>query len=348
MKNTKVGIVGLGRQGMLHFMNCFKIDGIEVVGVADSSKNALARARSFGVSNLYSNYNDLFKAHPDLDAVLLSVPNFLHLPSIEAALEAGFDVFAEKPLANTVEECEQIVNLVRKSGRKLMIGHNHRFYEAIERIKSDFDNGFIGDLEAVTAEEIINGPFAHPAVPKPVAEWWFDSSKAGGGALLDVGYHMIDLFRFIAGDAEVAYSYLGHRLNLPLEDSAIAILKSKNNVKGIINVGWYERTVFPQFNFRVILHGNAGFRNTSDFAPKNLYSFAVKVGLKNIFNRAVRKKIRPLRYTYFYESYFKELEYFFGCVQSNVMPSISAEDGLKTLQIIQRAYSSAKEANING
>jgi len=344
----KVGIVGLGRQGMLHFMNCFKIDNVEVVGVADNSQKALTKARSLGVSNLYQDYNELFRAHPNLDAVILSVPNYLHLTSIQTALEAGFNVFTEKPLANTVEECMQIVNLVQKSGRKLMVGHNCRFYDAIEKMKYDLDNGFIGDLEVLTAEEVINGPFAHPAVPAPVAEWWFDPKKAGGGALLDIGYHMIDLFRFFVGDASVVYSLLGHRLNLPIEDSAITILQSTNNVKGIINVGWYERTVFPQFNFRIILHGNAGFRSSSDFIPKNLYSYAIKVGFKNILNRAVGKNIRPLRYTYFYESYYRELKYFFDCIQKDFEPLISAEDGLKTIQIIKDSYQKAKETSNNG
>jgi predicted dehydrogenase len=348
MKKLKVGIVGLGRQGMLHFMNCFKIDNVEVVAASDNSKKALAKARSFGVKNLHKDYNELFKAHPNLDAVILAVPNFLHLSSIQASLEAGFNVFTEKPLANTAKECQQIVNLVHKSGRKLMIGHNCRFYDAVEKMKHDFDNGFIGDLEVITAEEVINGPFAHPVVPKPVAEWWFDPKKAGGGALLDIGYHMIDLFRFFAGDATVAYSFLGHRLNLPVEDTAIAVLQSTTNIKGIINVGWYERTVFPQFNFRLILHGNAGFRSSSDFIPKNLYSHAAKEAIKNVFNRILGRKIRPLSYTYFYEPYYKELNHFFDCVQTDSEPLVSAEDGLQTIQIIEKAYQIAQEATSNG
>lgn len=344
----KVGVIGLGRQGMLHFMNCFKMADVEVVAAADSSKKALAKAESLGVKNLFKDYTDLFKACPDLDAVILSLPNFLHLATIQTALEAGCNVFAEKPLARTVDECQQIVKLVHKSGRKLMIGHNHRFYEVMEKMKQDFNNGFIGDLEAITAEEIINGPFAHPAIPKPVAEWWFDPEKTGGGALLDIGYHMIDLFRFFVGDATTKYSFLGHRFNLPVEDSAIAILESDTNVKGIINVGWYEKTVFPQFNFRLILHGTAGFRSSSDIIPKNLYSYAAKEGLKNVFKRISGKQIRPLSYTYFYESYYKELKHFFDCLQSDSQPMVTAEDGLKAIQIIEKAYQIAQEETNNG
>jgi UDP-N-acetylglucosamine 3-dehydrogenase len=345
----KVGIAGLGRQGMLHLMNCRHIDGIQVVAAADTSKKAHAKAESLGVRNLYEDYNVMFKSHPDLDAVIMSVPNFLHLAGIQSAIESGFNVFTEKPLANNSEECRKIVSLVRKSGKKLMIGHNCRFYEVSKTMKNQLDEGSIGDLEVVTAEEVINGPFAHPYVPTPVSEWWFDPKKAGGGALLDVGYHMIDLFRFFAGDARVLYCYLGHRFNLPIEDSAIIVLQSNStSTKGIINVGWYERTVFPKFNFRVILHGNAGYSSSDDLVPKNLYSYAAKEGMKNVLRRISGRKINPLRYTYFYESYYKELSHFFECIRTDSDPSVSATDGLKTIEIIEYAYQAAREVPDDG
>jgi len=338
----KTGIAGLGRQGMLHLMNCLNMKDVQVVAAADMSKTALNKAKSLGMRNLYKDYNDMFKAHTDLDAVILSMPNFLHLQCIQTALESGFNVFTEKPLASTVSECQEIVSLVRKSGKKLMIGHNCRFYEASVKMKQSLEKGFLGELEVITTEEVINGPFAHPAVPKPVAEWWFDPAKAGGGVLLDIGYHMIDLFRFFAGNGKVLYSFLGHRLNLPIEDTAIVVLQSSSGVKGIVNVGWYERTIFPRFNFRVILHGNAGYMSTDELIPKNLYSHAVKEGVKNIFRRVTGKGIRPLSYTYYYESYYKELSDFFSCIKNDTEPSVSAEEGLRTIEIIQEAYRRAK------
>jgi len=340
----KVGVVGLGRQGMLHFMNCFHIEDVEVVSVADNSKRALMKAKSYGVKNLYSDYNEMFKSHPTLDAVILSLPNFLHPASIKLALEFGFNVFVEKPLANTSIECRQILRFVQKSGRKLMIGHNCRFYDAVVKMKEHLESGFIGDLEVITTEEVINGPFSHPAVPKPVAEWWFDPKKAGGGVLLDIGYHMIDLFRFFAGDARVLYSFLGNRLNLPIEDTAIVILQSfPSNIKGIINVGWYERTIFPRFNFRIVLHGNAGFTSSEEWIPDNLYVHAAKEGVKNMFRRVLGKKIRHLSYTYFYESYYKELEHFFDCLRTDSEPSVSTGEGIRAIEIIEEAYKKARK-----
>jgi predicted dehydrogenase len=270
----------------------------------------------------------------------------MHLESIQLALEAGLNVFAEKPLASSVDECREIVKLVNKSGRKLMVGHVVRFMDVVEKMMGQMNKGNIGDVEVATIEEIINGPFAHPRVPSPVADWWFDPKKAGGGALLDVGYHMIDLFRFLAGDSKVMFSHLIHRYNLPIEDGAIVILQSDSSTKGIVNVGWYQQTIFPKYNFRVILHGTSGYLSSDNFVPHNLYSHALKEGVKNLARRLVGIKNHFLSYTYYYESYYKEMASFFDCIRNDTESPVSAVEGLKTVELIQAAYEKARQKSM--
>jgi predicted dehydrogenase len=343
----KVGIIGLGKMGMLHLMTSSKIPGVRVVSAADSSKRALKKAEAVGVRNLYSDYHELLRNSSDIDAVITSLPNFLHYENIQLALEAGLDVFAEKPLATTVDECQEIVKLVKQSGRKLMVGHCMRFVDAVEKMKANLDKGYIGNLEVATIEEVMNGPFADSTEPTPVSDWWFDASKSGGGALIDIGYHMIDLFRFFAGDSEVEFCSLDYKLSLPVEDSAVVILRSGSSARGIINVGWYQKTNFPKYNFRVILHGNAGFISSDEFVPHNLYSHAVKEACKNLGRKATGKEIHPLAYTYYYESYYKELAHFFNCLKNDTEPLVSATDGLKTVEIIHKAYENFRKQSAN-
>ena len=333
-----VGIIGLGHMGRLHMMNSLHVDNVKIVAAADSSKRALKKAELFGVKNLYTDYHNLLNDSPNVDAVVISLPNFLHFDSIRLALEAGLDVFVEKPMASTVEECRKIVKLVEKSGRKFMVGHCMRFIDAIEKMKSIADKGHIGNLEVVTIEHVYNGPFAHGVVPRPVPDWWFNPKKAGGGVLLDLGYHLIDLFRFFVGDSEVVFSCLDHKFNLPVEDGAIVILRASNSsAKGIINVGWYQKAIFPDLDFHLILHGNAGHLSSDDFIPKNLRFHAIKEGTKNLIRKMVGRKIRPLSYTYYYASYYKELRHFFDCLEQDLDPSISATDGLKTMELVEKA-----------
>ena len=345
----RVGVVGLGRMGMLHLMNCLKIDGVEVVAVADSSKKALKKAEALGVKKAFTDYRELMSNSSVIDAVVLSLPNFVHFESVQLALESGLHVFAEKPMANTVEECREIVRLVEKSGKKLMVGHCMRFLPAVEQMKKAMEEGSIGNLEVATIEEVINGPFAHPRHPAPVSDWWFDPVKSGGGALLDIGYHMIDLYRFFAGDADVMFASLDYKFSLPVEDGAVVMLRSRvGSAKGIVNVGWYEKTVFPRYDFHVILHGSAGFVSSDDLVPRSLYVHAAKTGVKNIFRRIAGRKIRPLAYTYYYEQFYREMVEFFECIRKDVEPSVGAVDGLRTVELIHQAYEFQKESSSKG
>ena len=339
-----VATIGLGKMGKLHMTNCFYIDGVRVVAVADQSKSALNKAKSMGVKHLYTDYHEMLRDHSlGLNAVIICLPNFLHLDSIRLALESGLDVFVEKPMANTSAECREIVSLVRKNERRLMIGHSSRFVDAIEEMKNALDKGFLGNLETLTLEEVINGPFAHGSVPMPVPDWWFDREKVGGGVLIDLGYHLIDLFRFFTGgECKVLFSCLDHKFNLPVEDGAIAVLEANgSSIKGIVNVGWYQKSLFPRFNFRTIIHGSADFMSSDELVPRNVYLYAAKEGAKNLLRRAVRKRIKPLSYTYFATAYYKELQRFFECITQNQEPPVTCEDGLKTIEVIEEAYRSS-------
>ena len=340
MKKINIGVIGLGNMGYLHLMSCLHMNDINVIAASDKSKNALKKAEDLGVKNVYDDYQYLInKQSKELDAVVISLPNFLHFDSIQQSLEAGLDVFIEKPLAISVDESKKISRLVEKSGNKLMPGHCMRFVPAIESMKKTADEAKLGNLEIITLESIQNGPLSHGLVPKPIPEWWFDPKRSGGGALIDLGYHLIDLFRFFAGDADVEFSCLDYKYNLPVEDGATVILNSKKfSTRGVINVGWFEKTIFPKFNFRTILHGDADFISTDQLFPKNLYIHAIEEGAKNFIRRVTGRKIHPLSYTYYYECHFKELRYFFNCINNDTNPSISVIDGLRTIEILEEAY----------
>jgi len=333
----KVGIIGLGKMGRLHLKNCSFVEDVKVVAVSDSSKKKLQLAHDMGVKHLYNDYTDLLKS-TDIDAVIITLPNFMHVQSVCEAAEASKDVFVEKPLARSVDECEKIVNVVERHGVRLMVSHNYRFFECVEKLKDEFERGVVGDVELTTLGLTLNGPFAPSIEPAPVPEWYFSRDDIGMGCL-DSGYHLIDLFQWFFGDAEVLYAHLGYRYRLPYEDSAIVVLRSKNGTtKGILNVGWFSKAIFPKFDFRMILHGTAGFISTDQYTPRNLYLHAAKEGMKNVLRRFFGMKIRPLTYTYYYASFYKEIHHFFNCLKNNLEPSVTAESALKDIEIIERIY----------
>jgi predicted dehydrogenase len=332
-----VGIIGLGKMGKLHFMNCKHIDNVKVLSVADVSNQNLSWAKARGIQNLYSDYADLIE-NSGVDAVIIALPHNLHVHSSTLALENGIDVFLEKPLAVNLDDGKNIIDVVNKTKQMFMVGCNSRFHDSVEKVKNLYDNGVLGDIEIANFDNIGNGPLSPFLDPTPIPDWYFDPKKVGGGALLDLGYHMVDLYQWFFKDIKLEFAYLSNRYNLPFEDSVILIVNSDNTkTKGIINLGWFSRSIFPKLDFRVILHGTVDFASTDNYMP-DIYWNAISEGTRNILRKMVHKKIKPLSYAYYYYSYYKELDHFFNCIITSQEPIISPKESFKTLELIDEVY----------
>lgn len=333
----KTGVLGLGKMGKLHFMSCRHIDDLEVTAVADASERNLDWAKSRGITNLYKDYNELFKKE-DLDAVIITLPHFLHVQSGISAAENGINFFMEKPLANTVSEGETIINAAKKNNIKFMIGCNSRFISSVKKLNEMYNNGIFGDIEVATLDNFGGGPFSPHRNPTPVPEWYFDINKIGGGVLLDLGYHMIDLFQWFFPNSKLEYACLSNRYDLPYEDCATIVLTSKKTgTRGVINLGWFMKSIFPKFDFRIALHGTGGFGSTDELTP-NIYINAMKEGFGNVLRKCVGKRINPLTYTYIYASHFKEIKHFVECIKMDKEPVIKPQEALEVLKTIEEGY----------
>jgi myo-inositol 2-dehydrogenase/D-chiro-inositol 1-dehydrogenase len=333
----RIAVIGLGNMGKLHLLNALRMKRINVVACADKSERNRNWVTKYHV-RAYDDYVKLIDSE-ELDAVVISLPNFLKKEAVAYAAEHKLAIFLEKPLSRNFAEGQEIVQKVRKENVTLMVGANYRYYDCVQRLKNSLDDGRIGNIAIATSELILNGPLSYGLVPKPVPEWWFDREKSGGGALLDLGYHLIDILFWMFGDLEVKYSNLEYKLNLPVEDTCTVVLKSKNkSTNCVVNVGWFSKSIFPDFNFRINLHGTAGYDSTERYAPRDLRVHAVKQGTLNLLRKMLRKQIPYLSYTYYYWSYYRILDLFFeGLNQQNQLP-ISLEQELNVMQAIDYVY----------
>lgn len=333
----KIGVIGLGKMGKLHFMNALHMEDVKVVAAADKSKNGRKVAEGCHIK-AYDDYCKLIDSE-DLDVVINSLPNFLKRDSIVYAAEKGLDIFVDKPLARNLGEAVDIVQKVKAEGVRLMVGANYRYFDSVQKLKKTLDEGEVGDVVIATSELVTNGPFEHSLIPKPIPEWWFDKEMAGGGAAQDLGYHLLDIFDWMFGDLEVLYSSFGYRFNLPIEDSATIVLKSRENgTTCVINVGWFSKMIFPKFNFRINLHGTVGYASTDRWAPRNLYFHAIKEGATNLCRRIAGRKLHYLSYTYYYVSFFRALSQFLEAVKRDDPLPISLEGQLDVARIIESIY----------
>jgi len=191
--DVAVGIVGLGGIGNHHATKLTE-RGVNLVGGMDIDPDARRRFHEeFGV-HAHESEAALYE---ECDAVLVTTPNRFHEEYAVSALEAGLDVLLEKPLAHTVESAERIAAAARDAQGFCMVGFNNRFAEPVRVIKGYQEEGRFGETTHVEANYV-----RRRGVPGR-GSWFTSGEVAGGGALIDIGVHAIDLALYFLDHPEV-------------------------------------------------------------------------------------------------------------------------------------------------
>ncbi|WP_115863628.1 Gfo/Idh/MocA family protein [Halorussus litoreus] len=182
---VRVGFVGLGNIGHYHADRLVDLHDVEMVGGVDINPEARARfAEKYGVES-FENYEDLYDA--DVDAVIVTTPNKFHEEYAVSALRSGLDVLLEKPLAHSLESAERIAEAARNASGFCMVGFHNRFRNPVEVLKAYQDEDRFGRTRHVEANFI-----RRRGIPGR-GSWFTNDEIAGGGALIDIGVHAIDL-----------------------------------------------------------------------------------------------------------------------------------------------------------
>jgi predicted dehydrogenase len=324
LKDINLGIVGLGNQGKVILHNALRLKGVKVLAVADVSEKALRYAQKIGIKNVYLNYDDLLK-NKQCNAVVISLPNFLHLEGATKAAEAEKDVLLEKPLARNVEEGKKILSVVSKNGVKLMMGYDLRFNPILRKIHDEIADGLFGSVQIAEATNVSGGPFsprADSVGPTQVPPWWFDRELTGGGALLDLGSHMIDLLIWNFGEVGYVKSHLEYMFRTDLEDAASCVLKFKDGPVVTVKVGWFSKDFLRSFQV---------CGTTKNVLVRISPQSAVKIASTMIKGR----------FGLYNSDFYLELEHFVNCLRKDEQPQPSGDDGLRGLEVIQLAYENA-------
>ncbi len=188
----RLGIVGFGKWVQAaHVAAIRQVEGIRVVGVSDVDQGKLRVAEEKFGYKVYQDYLDLLaKESPDM--VLVATPHVLHCEVAERALELGASVYVEKPLSVNVEDALRVVELARRREAMLVVGHEYRLYNAYLAARRLVQSGRLGRI--YHARSLILRRMGIPTSPT-----FIKRDLAYGGALLDIGCHILDIFLFLTG-----------------------------------------------------------------------------------------------------------------------------------------------------
>jgi UDP-N-acetylglucosamine 3-dehydrogenase len=327
----RIGVVGAGLIARRAHLPAFAADPLaDLAGICSGHRaNAQSAAAEFGVRRVYGSWEELV-ADPGIEAIDICATSALHGPVAIAALHAGKHVLVEKPMALTLDEADAMLAAARRAERVLMVAHNFRYEPLFEAAKEIVSAGTIGAVRA------IRGSFMHAGPEESwgaTSDWFWQEEDAGGGALIDLGVHIIDLVRWLmADDPVVEVEAMMTRLEKPTfaDDNAIALLRFGSGVVGSVQASWTER---PLVELTLVVHGERGRLWIDRGAKRPIVMHLQKEGggIETLLPELPAQS--PLG---------NPFAHFVRVVREGVAPRSSGQEGRDTLAITLAAYEAAR------
>jgi predicted dehydrogenase len=338
MKKLKVAVIGLG-VGRMHIDRFNLHPQAEVVAICDSDGTRLKTvAEEYKIKSTYVSADKMLsEAKPDI--VSVATPNVYHKPLTIAALQHGAHVLCEKPMAMNAEEAEEMLAEADKAKRRLMINFSYRFSSFSQAAKRQVDSGILGQIYFART-------LWHRRRGFPKFGSWFGQKKlSGGGPLIDLGVHRIDLALWLMGYGKPAWVLAGTHDTIArewaekkgkvndCEDLAVAMIRLENGVMLEAEASWALNQPRAEA-METSVFGNRGglcLRNKDEG-----YQFEGELTVDENDDMFVKKIIAPDT------TDLSAMQHLVDCILEDKPHDASGEDGHKIMQILDGIYKSAR------
>ncbi len=234
MNKIRFAVVGCGTAARKIHLPALREAGAEVAVFASRTRASAESLRDAWASGAVVDRWEDAVSHPGVDAVLIATPNANHCAVALGALAAGRHVLVDKPMACTTADADAMIAAAEANGAVLVPFQNTRFAAPFVAAREWVAAGRIG---AVTGFRAAFG-HAGPQEWAGRAEWFFDAARAGGGCLMDLGVHVIDLLRAVTGDEIVAVAAVCHGRRGDVETDAQVLARLQHGAIGSIHASW--------------------------------------------------------------------------------------------------------------
>lgn len=338
LEKVCIGVIGVGGIGGVHLQGYKECPEAEVVAICDINEERLSeRANQFGIPNTYTDYKEMLN-RKDIDAVSICTPNYLHAPMTIAAFEAGKHVICEKPLAMSPEEGEAMVAASKKAGKLFMTAFNNRFRGDSQVLKKFIENGGLGEIYFGKT-----GWIRRKGIPG-MGSWFTKKNMSGGGPLIDIGVHVLDLALWLMGNPKAVtatgstYSKFGPKGEgtgtwgtaeanggFDVEDFASAFIRLDTGATLILEASWASHIKQEK-----IFTNLCGTKGGADLEPLQIYTDidGVQTDLIPAFPEL--------------EGHIMEIRHFIDCLTKGTELISTGEHGLEVVRILNAIYKSAE------
>jgi myo-inositol 2-dehydrogenase/D-chiro-inositol 1-dehydrogenase len=333
---VKVGIIGSGFEADIHAAS-FRImpEEAEVVAVASPTPgHPEALAKKYGIPRVFHDYREMLK-EKDIEMVTINAPNYLHCAMTRDIAQAGKHVVCEKPLAMTLEEADEMIDVCKRQGMLLAYAEELLFTPKYLKAKEMADQGAFGKVYLVKQSERHFGPHA---------AWFWDVQKSGGGVFMDMGCHGIAFCYWFLGRPKIKSVYcqmntVAHADKTKAEDNTICIMEFENGATGLIENSWARRGGMDDYTE---IYGTGGV-SYADLHMGN----ALPTYSESGYGYAVEKAPTTQGWSYpVFEEHWnyglpQELHHFARCVRGKETLRSTGEDGRLVQEVLLAGYQSA-------
>jgi predicted dehydrogenase len=331
-ESVGVGIIGAGFISEYHLAGLAAAGGAKVrVLMGRTPARVEALARRFGISDVTSDYRRVLDRR-DVDAVIVATPDDTHEEIAVEAAAAGKATLLQKPMARSSAECRRIIAAARNAGVHLQVSFMHRYFEEVVRLRELLDTGKLGPVFAVRIRNATPGP--------DWKDWFFSRERVGGGVVLQLGVHGIDLCRHLFGDIQAVGAVVallrkervladGRTVRPDNEDHALALYRFRHGPLGSHEMSLSEVAGCDRFRLEIYC-ADATLWLRTEKGPLAVYAPGL-TGSRGWFIPELPS--RPLGQ--------RQHAHWLDIVRGRAAPDRTAEDGLATLLVAEAIYRSA-------
>jgi predicted dehydrogenase len=323
---------------------------VKLTAVCDINEEAVkVFAKNFSISDVYTRPEVLLEK-ADIDAVDICTTHDTHYRITMDAVEAGKHILLEKPMAINIDDCREMVKRTEKEGLTFMIGQNLRFLPQSQAVHRMIENGDLGEIWTAQSFDVMGQIPPRSKVSKPPINihWYFDGNRSGGGSLITLSIHSIDLFRYYIGEIKsvIGKTWINHPFFANnAEDRVTANLFFENGAIGYVMSSF--TTVSP-WSHRYILYGEkATISSNPPVGEVNIMQFLAPVMISSQDRDAwLKNKFVPINPDMEglsgKDPYINEILHFADCCKDGNEPISSGKDNLGTMKAIFGIYKSAQ------
>lgn len=319
----KWGVAGCGRFLETTFLPTLKQNRKSKLVSVYSSNFLRAKeiAEKFSAENFHNSFQEFLKE--DFDALYISSKNSDHFWQVIEAAKAGKNILCEKPLALNSKQIKEMIEVCKQYNVKLAVNYVYRFHPLIIKAKELIDKQFLGKIIYISANYNVNYT--------PGDNFRFVKSESGGGALRDIGTHMIDLLTYLGGNFSQVKGYVDNVLyNSEVEDSALAIVKFDTGNYGYFNVS-YNCQKAPN---RIEIVGYKGTITIEKLVSNRNGTAKIIIDIHGEAKKVFKKRANKLA------ALLKSVQKSFI---NNEEPEVNAEDALRNMLIMEQLESQCQQ-----